>query len=221
MKKAVVLLSGGLDSATVLYHALSRGYRARALIFSYGQRHRKEIFCARKIARAAGCAFDLVELAMPWKGSSLLDASRALPDRGDPDPRRIPSTYVPARNIIFLSLAASCAEATGARVIFIGANAVDYSGYPDCRPEFFQAFRRVLRQGTKAGAGGRAVRVEAPLLRKTKAQIIRRGIKLGVPYGLTWSCYQGGVKPCGRCESCRLRARGFAGARVTDPLRAG
>jgi 7-cyano-7-deazaguanine synthase len=206
--KAVVLLSGGLDSATVLYYARSRGFDVQALAFDYGQRHRKEIGAARTVARAAGVPLTVVRIALPWKGSALLDSSARVPSGGV---RKgvIPSTYVPARNIIFMSFAASFAEAAGARVIYIGANILDYSGYPDCRPDFFQAFQRVLDKGLKAGVERRRIRIETPLIRMTKAAIIRLGLRLGVPYDKTWSCYQGGAKPCGVCDSCRLRAKGF------------
>ncbi len=207
-KKAIVLLSGGLDSATVLYYALDQGYAVRALVFDYGQRHRKEIAAAKAVARAAGVALEVVKISMPWKGSSLLDANVRVPVSGVKK-GVIPSTYVPARNIIFLSFAASFAEATGARAIFIGANALDYSGYPDCRPAFFKAFQKALDVGLKAGVEHHGVRIETPLLRMSKAQIIRLGVKLGVPYEKTWSCYQGGFRPCGVCDSCRLRAKGF------------
>ncbi|MGE5280178.1 MAG: 7-cyano-7-deazaguanine synthase QueC [Deltaproteobacteria bacterium] len=217
--KAVVLLSGGLDSATTLYMAAARGYRLHALAFDYGQRHDREVRAARRIAAAAGVACDVIRLRLPWKGSALLDkripvpASRPLSRAHDV----IPATYVPARNIVFLSLALSCAEAEGAGRIFIGANAIDYSGYPDCRPAFYRAFARAARQGTKAGTSGRAIRIETPLIRLTKAQIIREGTRLGVPYALTWSCYKGGARPCGVCDSCRLRAKGFREAGVSDP----
>ena len=209
MKSAIILLSGGLDSATVLYCAKSLGYKPHALIFDYGQRHRKEIIQAKKIARQAGCDYRVVKISLPWQGSSLLDKKMRLPQNCRVIPKEIPSTYVPARNIIFLSFAASYAEAAGADAIFIGANAIDYSGYPDCRPDFFKAFQKVIKQGMKAGVEGRTIRVMAPLLHKTKAQIIRLGLKLKVPYELTWSCYQGGAKPCGKCDSCVLRDKGF------------
>lgn len=218
MNKAVVLLSGGLDSATILYDARARGYSPQALIFSYGQRHRKEIRQAQAIARGLKCPFHLVDIGLPWKGSSLLDTTKRLPRHESVDPQKIPSTYVPARNLIFLSFAASFAEVIGAQAIFIGANAIDYSGYPDCRPDFFKAFEKVLKTGMKSGVQGHELKIEAPLLRKTKAQIIRYGTSLGVPYGLTWSCYQGQGCPCGVCDSCRLRAKGFADAGLEDPL---
>jgi 7-cyano-7-deazaguanine synthase len=219
MKKAIVLLSGGLDSATTLYYARKQGYRPFALIFDYGQRHRKEVRRARMLARTLRCPYKIVTIRLPWGGSSLVDKRMALPKNRKLDAKDIPSTYVPARNIIFLSFAASYAETIGAGTIFIGANAIDYSGYPDCRPEFYSAFMKVLARGQKSGVEGRAIRIQTPLIRKTKAQIIRLGLKLGVPYELTWSCYAGGRKPCGKCDSCRLRAKGFEEAGSEDLLR--
>ena len=218
MKRAIVLLSGGLDSATVLYYAKAKGFSPRCLIFDYGQRHRVELKRAAAIARQAGCPYRTVTIRLPWGASALLDKRIGLPKRETIDPREIPVTYVPARNIIFLSFAASFAEATGARAVFIGANAVDYSGYPDCRPEFFRAFQRALDRGLKSGVQKKTIRIYAPLLRKTKAQIIRLGLKFKVPYGRTWSCYKGGRRPCGTCDSCLLRRRGFEEAGVADPL---
>lgn len=206
-RRCVVLLSGGLDSTTTLYLAMSRGYRPLCLIFDYGQRHRKEILRAEQISRQAGCPYYRVKISMPWKGSSLLDRSMAVPRKGVF--RGIPNTYVPARNIIFLSFAVSAAEALGCRDIFIGANAVDYSGYPDCRPSFYRAFGAVIRKGTKSGAEQAPIRVRTPLISMSKAQIVRKAVSLGVPLELTWSCYTGGSKPCGVCDSCRLRAKGF------------
>lgn len=216
-KNAVVLLSGGLDSATVLYYAKAKGYAPYGLIFDYGQRHKKEVSYAQQIARRAGCRFQLMRIALPWKGSSLLDRSLDVPDTRFPKPGKIPSTYVPARNIIFLSFAVSYAEAIGARAVFIGANAIDYSGYPDCRPEFFRAYQNAVARGMKTGIEQKPVRILTPLVRKTKAQIIRLGSRLNVPFEMTWSCYKGGHKPCGRCESCRLRRKGFLEAGITDP----
>jgi 7-cyano-7-deazaguanine synthase len=207
-KKAIVLLSGGLDSSTTLYYAKAKGFDVRALVFDYGQRHRREIAAAKAIAAAARVPYELVKISMPWKGSALLDKKIRVPVAGVRK-GSIPPTYVPARNIIFLSFAASFAEAVGARVVFIGANALDYSGYPDCRPAFFKAFSAALRQGLKAGVEDRAVRIETPLLSMTKAGIVELADELGVPLEKTWSCYQGGRKPCGVCDSCRLRDKGM------------
>lgn len=219
-KKAVVLLSGGLDSTTTLYVARHQGYNVTALIFDYGQRHQKEIQHAKRIAQHGGCSYKIVKISLPWKGSALLDKKIAVPTHrmlraGE---KKIPLTYVPSRNIIFLSLAASFAEAIGAKNIFIGANAIDYSGYPDCRPKFVRAFQNVLAHGTKAGAEGKHIKIHAPLIHKTKAEIISLGRKLKVPYHLTWSCYQGTKKPCGVCDSCVLRKRGFDALKMKDPV---
>ena len=216
MNKAVILLSGGLDSSTTLYYALSKGYQGHALIFDYGQKHRKEIGQALRLARAAGCPAVSLKISLPWKGSALLDKSMAIP-KGRASSTGIPVTYVPGRNIIFLSFAASYAEAIGAATIFIGANAVDYSGYPDCRPEFMRAYQTMLARGLKTSVEGRAVKIAAPLIRLSKAQIVRLANQLKVPLHLTWSCYAGGRRPCGVCDSCRLRAQGFRQAGVPDP----
>jgi len=219
-QKAIVLLSGGLDSATTLYYAKSKGYYCECLIFDYGQRHKREIESAGKIARACGAGYKVIKINLPWKGSSLLDNSIPVPkpaNRPTGRPANIPSTYVPARNTIFLSFAASFAEAIGARAVFIGANAVDYSGYPDCRPVYFEAFENVIGRGTKAGIEKKPIEIFTPLIDKTKAGIIRMGMKLKVPYELTWSCYKGGRSPCLECDSCALRAKGFKEAGLTDP----
>jgi len=217
-KKAVVLLSGGLDSATTLYFARKSGFECTCLSFDYGQRHKRELSAAGKLAAVSNCEHHIVKIGLPWKGSSLLDSDIALPMAGNSSGKKIPNTYVPARNIIFLSFALSCAEAIGAEAIFIGANAVDYSGYPDCRPDFYRAFCKAIRTGTKSGVEGAQIRILTPLISKTKAQIVKLGAALGVPFGLTWSCYAGGVKPCGKCESCFYRSKGFRQARVIDPL---
>lgn len=213
-KRAIVLLSGGLDSATALYLAKLRGFKCFCLIFDYGQRHCREIASAKRIAQIAGCEWKVLKISLPWKGSVLLDKTIDV-SRGTSG---IPSTYVPARNIIFLSFALSYAEAIGAGAIFIGAHAQDYSGYPDCRPEFYRAFNKVVTCGTKAGLEKRAIRIQTPLINKNKAQIIRLGAKLGVPFALTRSCYQGEKGPCGECDSCYFRAKGFKEAKIIDPL---
>ncbi len=212
--KAIVLLSGGLDSAVALYWAKARGFACTCLSFDYGQRHRRELRAAAALAKAAGCPREVLALRFPWKGSSLLDKGERLPARRG---SAIPRTYVPGRNIIFLSYALSCAEATGAQAIVIGAHSQDYSGYPDCRPEFFRRFSRMAAAGTKRGVEKRAIAVLTPLINKGKAQIIRMGRQLQVPFSLTWSCYAGGSRPCGTCDSCRYRAQGFREAGVKDP----
>jgi 7-cyano-7-deazaguanine synthase len=216
IRRAVVLLSGGLDSATTLYVARRQGYETLCLIFDYGQRHKKEIRRALAVAKHSRSPATVVKIALPWKGSALLDRSIRLPKNRTVIPQEIPVTYVPARNIIFLSFAASFAEASSARAIFIGANALDYSGYPDCRPAFFNAYQKVLTAGLKAGVEGKLIKVYTPLIRKTKAQIVRLGMKLKVPFHLTWSCYSGRKDPCGRCDSCLLRAKGFFEAGIPD-----
>lgn len=219
-KKAVVLLSGGLDSATALYMALARGYECHCLTFDYGQRHKREIKSAAAIAKGRKSGYRIVRLEFPWNGSALLDKDMVLPERGIKEIMRegIPATYVPARNVIFLSIAAGYAEAIGAGAIFIGANSRDYSGYPDCRGRFFKAFAAALKAGTRAGCESSGIKIQVPLIRMSKAEIIKAGMRLKVPYGLTWSCYRGGRRPCGRCDSCRLRAKGFKEAGAKDPL---
>lgn len=220
MKKAVVLLSGGLDSATVLAMAHNRGYACYALSVDYGQRHATELNAARKIAEGLGAVVHkTVSLAMDaFGGSALTDQNIAVPEV---QKEGIPVTYVPARNTVFLSMALGWAEVLGAQDLFLGVNAVDYSGYPDCRPEFISAFERLANLATKAGVEGHPFHIHAPLIQMTKAEIIQAGIRLGVDYGLTVSCYQadGQGRACGRCDSCRLRARGFEGAGLADPTR--
>jgi 7-cyano-7-deazaguanine synthase len=221
-KKAVVLLSGGLDSATALAVAHKKGYAVFALSFDYGQRHRRELKSARKLARFFKVGehrvlrIGLGELG----GSALTDTSVPFP-KGKGHWRKgssIPSTYVPARNLVFLSFATAYAETVGAEAIFIGANAIDYSGYPDCRPQFLSAFAKAAGKSTRMGVSGRPLKIEAPLIQLSKAAIIRLGISLGVPFGLTWSCYVGGKRPCGRCASCQIRKKGFDEAGMADPL---
>jgi 7-cyano-7-deazaguanine synthase len=218
--RAVVLLSGGLDSATAAAIARSEGFDLYALTIEYGQRHRVEIASARAVARALG-ALRHVELCVDlsaFGGSALTDRIDVPKDR-DLGAADIPATYVPARNTIFLALALAWAEAAGARDIYVGVNALDYSGYPDCRPEFIEAFERLAAFATKAGVEGANLRIHAPLIRLTKAEIIRRGLELNVDYSLTHSCYDPDPsgRPCGHCDSCLLRAKGFAEAGVMDP----
>lgn len=217
-RKAIVLLSGGIDSSTTLYLAKKKGYRCHCLIFDYGQRHDKEVEVASKVAWWAGCTSTRLSIKLPWKGSSLVDKRQALPRGKVRRSGQIPSTYVPARNTIFLSFALSCAEAMGADVIFIGANAIDYSGYPDCRPRYYKAFRQLSGVATRRGVEGNSIKIATPLIRKTKANIIKMGIELKVPYKLTWSCYRGGKRPCGKCDSCVIREKGFKKAGFIDPL---
>ena len=220
MKKAVCLLSGGLDSTVSLYVARSEDYLPIALSIEYGQRHSREISAARALTRALTIPHFFAALSMPWKGSALLDATMELPrDRDEITMSgEIPVTYVPGRNSVFLSMAMSCAETERADAIFIGANILDYSGYPDCRPEYLDAFGEAMIRGTQAGVGGWKAEIKAPLIKLTKKDIILLGQKLGVPFGMTWSCYAGGDKPCGTCDACVLRAKGFREAGILDPL---
>ena len=222
-KAAVALLSGGLDSAVAAAEARAAGFEVHALTVLYGQRHAVEVEAARAVARHLGCASHRevsVDLAS-FGGSSLTDPAAAVPRDRDEAALSvgIPSTYVPARNTVLLSLALSLAEARGARDLFLGVNAVDYSGYPDCRPEFLEAFERLARVATKAGVEGEPFRIRAPLVLLSKADIVRRGIALGVDLGLTRSCYDPDAagRGCGRCDSCRIRAKGFRDAGVPDP----
>lgn len=217
-KPAVVLLSGGLDSATVLAMALAGGYRPVAISFDYGQRHSAELAAAVRVAAAMGVRDHRVvriDLAS-FGGSALTDSRIAVPELPT---EGIPVTYVPARNTVFLSFALGLAEVLGATDIFIGVNAVDYSGYPDCRPAFIAKFEELANLATRVGVEGGHFRVHAPLMALTKGEIIQRGTALGVDYGLTVSCYQADAQglACGRCDSCRLRAAGFAAAGVPDP----
>jgi len=216
--KAVILLSGGLDSSTTLYDALSQGYECHCLVFDYGQKHKKEIIQAKAVARRAGCQVFVVKIGLPWKGSALLDKKISIPRNRSLKTQGIPITYVPGRNIIFLSFAASFAEAIEAKAVFIGANAVDYSGYPDCRPQFIRSYQAMLGLGLKTSLEGKKIKVVTPLIHLSKARIVQLAVKLKVPLHLTWSCYNGGSKPCGVCDSCRLRAQGFAQARINDPV---
>lgn len=219
-KSAVVLLSGGLDSATVLAHAQDEGFRCHALSFSYGQRHHAELEAAQKVATSLGAAEHRVvpiDLGQ-FGGSALTDVSLEVPAPGG---EGIPLTYVPARNTVFLALALAWAEVLGAEDIFIGVNAVDYSGYPDCRPEFIAAFEAMARLATKAAVEGAPLTVHTPLISLSKAEIIKEGLRLGVDYSLTVSCYQADAagRACGQCDSCHLRRQGFETAGVPDPTR--
>jgi 7-cyano-7-deazaguanine synthase len=221
MRAAVVLLSGGLDSATTLALARADGFSCYALSVHYGQRHSAELEAAARVAGELGASehrimrVDLAGIG----GSALTDPNIAVPESGPAG--GIPVTYVPARNTMMLSLALGWAEVLGAGDIFIGVNALDYSGYPDCRPEFIAAFQALARLATKAGVGGAAIRIHAPLIEWSKAEIIRAGLKLGIDYALTVSCYRADAqgRACGRCDSCRIRAAGFAAADVADPTR--
>lgn len=215
-KKAVVLLSGGIDSAATLFIAKKKGFHPEALIFDYGQRHKKEISSAKRIAKKAGCPYKIIKLSFPWKGSSLLDTSLPVPARRSfaRIARGIPSTYVPARNLIFLSIAASFAESIKAKAIFIGVHTEDYPGYPDCRKPFFDIFTKLVKIGTKEG---KYIKLYTPLINKSKKEIIKKGLELKVPFGFTWSCYEGGVSPCGVCDSCRFRKKAFSELGMGDP----
>lgn len=219
-RKAVVLLSGGLDSATVMGLARAQGFSLYALSVSYGQRHIAELVAARRLAEHFGArAHQTLQVDLDVVGgSALTDRSIAVPETAADG---IPVTYVPARNTLFLSLALGWAEVVGAEDLFIGVNAVDYSGYPDCRPAFIEAFERLAAVATRGGVEGRPVRVQAPLMQWTKGEIIRAGTALQVPYELTVSCYQADDdgRACGRCDSCRLRREGFRAAAVDDPTR--
>jgi 7-cyano-7-deazaguanine synthase len=221
-KKAVCLISGGLDSCVAAFCAKKQGYEVYGLSFLYGQRHTKELVCAKKVGKSVGAKdhiFFHVDLSK-FGGSSLLASSsrpvqhHRIKDIG----KTIPSTYVPARNTVFLSLALAYAETIDADAIFIGVNAVDYSGYPDCRTEYLQAYQRLASLATRKGVEGKTIRIEAPLLHLSKVEIIRRGAELKVPFADTWSCYQGGRKACGKCDSCVLRLKGFQEASIKDPL---
>jgi 7-cyano-7-deazaguanine synthase len=218
--RAVILVSGGLDSTTVLAMARAQGYACYTLSFDYGQRHRGELLAAERVSRTLGdVEHKVVTLNLDSiGGSALTDLSIAVPEE---ETAGIPVTYVPARNTVFLSIALGWAEVLGARDIFIGVNAVDYSGYPDCRPEYIAAFERMANLATKAGVEGQQITIHTPLMQMSKADIIRAGMALGVDYALTVSCYQVTEEglACGRCDSCRLRRQGFIEAGVQDPTR--
>jgi len=225
MKKAVILVSGGLDSATVLAIAREQGFETYALSFDYGQRHRSELVASANVAKALGAAeHRVLKLDLTgWGGSALTDANIAVPTSLVPTQpsEGIPVTYVPARNTIFLSLALAWAETLGATDIFAGMNAVDYSGYPDCRPDYIAAFQAMARLATKSGVEGGAITIHTPIIKMTKADIVREGARLNVDYKMTVSCYQADANglACGVCDSCRLRREGFAAAHMVDPTR--
>lgn len=219
MQKAVILLSGGLDSSVALWLAKSQGYELYTLSFNYGQRHNRELEAAARLASLAGVkSHRVVSLNMDqWGGSSLTDKNMEVED-GNIERTDIPVTYVPARNMVFLSIAASFAEAIEARDIFIGVSEVDYSGYVDCREEFIEAMEAAINKGTVMGAAkNQHISIHAPFIYKTKTDEIKLGMELGVPFGETWSCYRGGDKPCGTCDSCLLRAKAFREAGFEDP----
>jgi len=220
LKSAVVLVSGGLDSATVLAMAVARGWRCHALSVDYGQRHRSELAAAAQLARALGAVeHRVVALNLDvFGGSALTDPSIEVPRQPSPG---IPITYVPARNTVLLALALAHAEVTESDAIFTGANAVDYSGYPDCRPEFLEAFERLANLATRRAVEGSPIRIEAPIVRMSKAEIVRQGHELGVDFALTVSCYSADAagRACGACDACRLRREGFEGAGIADPTR--
>ena len=221
VKKAVVLLSGGLDSATTLAMAKDEGYALHAISFDYGQRHHAELHAARKIARAAAVSQHVTVMvdSVVFQGSALTSREISVPPILESSGPGIPPTYVPARNTVFLSLALSWAESIGALDIFIGVTAVDYSGYPDCRPEYIQAYERMANLATKAGVEGERIRIHAPLINLSKAKIIQKGIELGVDYSLTHSCYDPGKEgqACGVCDACVIRESGFTALGLSDP----
>ncbi|MBQ7908202.1 MAG: 7-cyano-7-deazaguanine synthase QueC [Elusimicrobiaceae bacterium] len=217
-KKAIVLFSGGLDSTTCLYWALAQGYACETLTVSYGQKHEREVRAAKEIADKLGVKQHFVTLDFPWlASSSLVDGKQEIPDlpMEEIESGKIPSTYVPGRNLVFLSIAASLMDSLHADAIVAGPNAIDFSGYPDCTPMFFKSASEAINRGTEQGVT-KGVEVLAPLMDLSKEDIVKLGVKLGVPFELTWSCYSGGEKPCGHCDSCKLRARGFAEAGVKD-----
>jgi 7-cyano-7-deazaguanine synthase len=221
MERVVVLLSGGLDSATCATMA-SKEYEVHALTVDYGGRHSRELESAGRIAEHLGVSSHrVVRVEMDrLGGSSLLEGGGPIPDAKSAEAigERIPSTYVPARNMVLLSLGVALAECVGAGKVIIGANAIDFSGYPDCRPEFLEAFQGAVSSGTRAGVEGAGIVIEAPLLHMTKAEIVKLGSELGAPFGLTWTCYRGGERACGRCEACVLRLKGFEEAGIVDPI---
>ena len=219
VKTAVVLLSGGMDSAVTLYMAQKEyKYVCHVLIFNYGQKASKEMDFARLLVEKTGSVFHKVNISLPWKGSSLIDDKIEVPKNIIDNGSGIPSTYVPARNILFLSYGVSFAEAIGAEAVFIGAHQLDYSNYPDCRSEFFEAFQEAVNVGTKAGVEKKSVKIITPIINMTKKEIVQKGVQLGVPFENTWSCYLGDENPCMECESCKFRMQAFREAGIKDPL---
>ncbi|MBU0478337.1 7-cyano-7-deazaguanine synthase QueC [bacterium] len=219
MKKAIVLSSGGIDSTTSMAIAKAENYELYSLTLDYGQRHKIEIKSAKKVASSFYVKeHKIIVVDLTKIGDSALTANIDIPT--DSRPMEIPVTYVPARNTIFLSIALAWAEVVGANDIFIGANAVDYSGYPDCRPEYLKAFENLANLGTKAGIKGKQIKIHAPLLRMSKAEIIKKGVELGIDYSITWSCYnpRTGSKACGKCDSCKFRLKGFRETGYEDPI---
>ena len=219
MSKAVVLLSGGLDSTTTVAYALDRGDEVTAISFRYGQRHTRELTSAENVCKHYGIRHVVIDIDLSSYRSALTRKDIDVPmDRPGDLAEEIPITYVPARNIVFLSIAAGLAESIDAERIYIGANVVDYSGYPDCRPEFFEAYQNMLSKGTKAGVEGHPIEICTPILHHSKADIVRLGKKLGAPLEMSWACYNGGDKACGHCDSCRLRLEGFREAGYKDEI---
>lgn len=216
---AVVLLSGGLDSTVTLAKALSDGNKAIALSFRYGQKHTRELGSAANVCKHYGVEHVVMDMDLSVFRSSLIRNDMTIPEGRDVNiGSDIPNTYVPARNIIMMSIAAGLCESVDADKIYIGANAVDYSGYPDCRPEFFEQFQMMINVGTKAGVEGHSITIETPILDMSKKEIVQLGMQLKAPLELTWSCYNGGQKACGKCDSCTLRLNGFKDAGVNDPI---
>ncbi|MBQ3943850.1 MAG: 7-cyano-7-deazaguanine synthase QueC [Elusimicrobia bacterium] len=210
-QKAIILFSSGLDSTTVLYYALSKGYECHCLIFDYGQKHNKEVQNAASFAKSLKLNYHIVKTSIPWDTSSLTDKNKKIPEHKKIKKGFVPSTYVPGRNTIFLSYAISYAETIKAKKVFLGINAVDFSSYPDCTPKYLKAMQQVMK------SLGNGIEIVAPIEKYSKAQIIKLGTKLKVPYEKTWSCYNGKNKPCGKCDSCKLRAKGFKEAGIDDP----
>lgn len=217
-QKAVVLLSGGLDSATTLAIVLDEGYDVHALSFDYGQKHCRELESAEKIVKHYNVKHKIMKIDFLWAKSALTDKKIKIPESRKKIGKNIPVTYVPARNMVMLSFALAWAETINADAVFIGANAIDYSGYPDCRPEFYKAFQKAAGLGIKKGVEGNPIQIKYPLINMTKSKIIKKGISLEVPYHLTWSCYKGKKKACGVCDSCILRLKGFNEAGYDDPV---